>query len=199
MIPLGNWLLKDEGYAQDLANSGDGEGLVLCNAVEISPQTEAVVDGSGAGEMKNEILHLRDELHELQRKAAAREQQLMEQLGGEVVSKIMLELRSGFTCIQSGIEEAVYEVLVSFLGEVLGRKATDELLMLLRQSMAETREPLLEVKAPSHVLLRLDEIMTEQPNICFTESDEISLNFEAGAARFEELASHWANVLRGSI
>ncbi|MEI6535206.1 MAG: hypothetical protein WCN98_07700 [Verrucomicrobiaceae bacterium] len=153
-------------------------------------------DADRVVELTSELQALRQQLELERLETNVRERELCERLGTALISEFRSELTSGMTALQGSIECAVHEVLLPFMGQEVGRRATDELSILIRETLANSSGLLLEAKAPSHLHRYLQPCFQEAGLVVeLTESTRIELTFDSQRRHFEELSTRWITMI----
>jgi hypothetical protein len=95
------------------------------------------------------------------------------------------------------IGKELCRVLQPFLDEAVCRRAEEQLLALLDEELATSRDVVLEVRAPEVLHERLGQLLHKKNiAVAITQSEELELVMRDGASRFENMAARWMNALR---
>ena len=197
MIPLASWLRDCRSQEPGKLQPPHGE----------SPPLAIEQDDSEDGVGKDLVQRLREleealatsvESAQQERHAAAtRERELSQRLGEELASRLGQDIRSGLMQLQADIELALCDVLAPFLEQQSCRRSVDDLRTMIAQSLSDTTEPLVEVRAPGPMHDAVRSAIEEAGlQIDLLEGHHIELTIGTQVTRFEGLASRWIEVLK---
>ena len=129
--------------------------------------------------------------------AVTRERELSHRLGEELALRLGQDIRSGLTQLQAEIELAICDILSPFLEQQACRRSADSLRTMIAQSLSDTTEPLVEVRAPSlmHDAVR-SAVEAAGMQVELLEGHHIELTIGTQVTRFEGLAARWIEVLK---
>lgn len=202
MIPLGMWL-QQQGV--ECEASDQMVDLLLPNANPLDPEVVNVDRGfhEDVGRLmkcEESLATALQQLAEERASAVAREAQLLEQLGEQMIAALSESITSGLVVLQNSIENAIVDALTPFLETAVVRMSAKELVSSLRHAIVNSADPPIVVKVPRwlHPLLSaaLDEITVP---VIETDTRVMEVIFSSEKSRFEELSRHWALTISGGL
>lgn len=200
MIPLAQWLRQ--GAASRMTEQVEATTPLLVlqpEAIAASQEREAGISSPVVTELEGALAEALRQLEQAGADSLAREQDLTERLGLMAVQRLSEEMKAGLVTLQRAIEDAVVDVLLPFLGAAACRRASDDLLALVRQAIDDMAEPVVELRVPGPLLDACRQtIEAASLPACLAEGDEIELVFADRSLRFEELSRQWRALLLDS-
>lgn len=198
MIPLGHWLLRTP-------ETLDGEDIAPSCLRPHEEDFSESADHVPADTLEKlreleDALAAANQLNEAERaRAAAREDEIVHQLGTVMADRISTELTLGLAELQESIETAIRDVLVPFLNLAASRKAAAELVVLIHEEIAHASEAILEVRVPEHLHGFLEPVFrSSDAPIVLGSASSVEVVCSSRRARFEILAERWIDAVRGS-
>ena len=202
MIPLANWLESHGAPAAPFSPSFDSLFESGASQQPNSSEPESFAEREHLSNRVKELevmLQATEEQSQEERiRQAAREQALERNLSEEVAAQINGSVKATFCNLQEAVESALVEVLLPFLRRTAAQRAAGDLIGLLREMLASTAEPLIELKAPARLHETLNSAL-ERAGIAvlLREGEAVELVFSSQTARLQELGANWVQLLEG--
>ena len=198
-MPLERWLLDRSASArQEMSISAEHGASADLLATQL-PRIESTAtqpDQERLQELELALAAALREKEEMRQQALKREEELRAELGGELSTQLIRVTREGLAGLQNAIEEAISILLMPLLRDRLHAIALIDLRKLIALTMANSQEPLLQVKAPAHLHDTLRELVEGCGlSATMSESESVELVFGHHRARFEELSRRWIEGL----
>lgn len=198
MIPLSRWLTnRDAEVPTELTGALGGIDEHVTSPVDVGEDRDVQDDGREQ-ELEQALRHAEDALAQERLNHAAREEELRQSLGSDLLRELTLQFEKGMVELRHSIECAVADVLKPFLVTQSESRAMTELINLIDSELESQDARLFEIRAPIALHERMRPVLEERKcPAALVEGGRIELAFSDHRARFEIMAHRWRAIITG--
>lgn len=202
MIPLSRWLAERQLPAQAL-QIPDGLEEHADPMPDLDIETDAGKVAAAAQREEQLLASLREAEERLEQQLlahGARERELEIQLGEDLCRRLQSGIAKATETLLGLLEESLADALGPFLQEQAVNRSVAELGELVRRELQQADTPVLEIRAPSSLHDALRPLADEAGvSMIVTESDLVEVVLAAERRRFEDLSSRWLDAIKGRL